>query len=67
MAKKLEVIHHVHFIVNGVAGFIEIEPNGGKWVYFMGQRLAYSMMQGKLKTTVHSVMVQHQMVSSWRG
>jgi len=24
-------------------------------------------MQGKLKSTVHSIMVQHSLISSWRG
>ncbi|HBT3802620.1 TPA: hypothetical protein MBI04_003572 [Klebsiella pneumoniae] len=60
-------IHYVHFLVNGVAGFVEVFADGVMWVYFAGQRIAYSAMQGKLKNTVYSVMVQHQMVSAWRN
>ncbi|RAL76005.1 hypothetical protein CSC35_4564 [Enterobacter hormaechei] len=37
------------------------------WCNFCGQRLAYGAMQGKLKSTVHSVMVQHSLTSSWHG
>ncbi len=66
MAKN-NVKHYVHFQCNGVTGFVEVEQGGAMWVLFAGQRMAYSMMQGKLKNTVHSVMVQFNMVSSWRG
>lgn len=67
MAKKIEPIHYVHFQVNGVTGFVEVLTDGAMWVRFGGERMAYSCMQGKLKSTVHSVMVQHSLVSSWRG
>lgn len=67
MATKQRPIQWVHFQVNGVTGFVEIEPNGSMWCNFCGQRLAYGAMQGKLKNTVHSVMVQFGLVSSWRG
>lgn len=60
-------LHYVHFQVNGVTGFVEVMKDGAMWVKFAGQRMPYSMMQGKLKSTVHSVMVQHSIVSSWRG
>lgn len=62
-----KVLQWVHFQVNGVTGFVEIEPAGSMWVHFGGSRMAYSMMQGKLKNVVHSVMVQHSLVSSWRN
>lgn len=32
-----------------------------------GQKMVYATIQGKLKNVVHSVMVQHSLVSSWRG
>ncbi len=67
MASKQKPLQRVHFAVNGVTGFVEIEPNGSMWVNFCGQRLTYGAMQGKLKSTVHSVMVQHSLISSWRG
>lgn len=66
MANK-KPLQWVHFAVNGVTGFVEIEPNGAMWVNFCGVRYAYSTIQGKLKNTVHSIMVQHSSVSSWRG
>lgn len=62
-----KVLQWVHFQVNGVTGFVEIEPAGFMWVHFGGSRMAYAMMQGKLKNVVHSVMVQHSLISSWRG
>ncbi|HGL5810759.1 TPA: hypothetical protein ACKFQO_004760, partial [Enterobacter hormaechei] len=61
MATKQRPLQWVHFQVNGVTGFVEIEPNGAMWCNFCGQRLAYGAMQGKLKSTVHSVMVQHSL------
>lgn len=67
MAKEKGVKHYIHFQVNGVTGFVEVLTDGAMWVFFGGQRMAYSVMQGKLKSTVHSVMVQHNLVSSWRG
>lgn len=67
MAKANQVKHYVHFLVNGCAGFVEVMEDGSMWVRFGGGRMAYSCMQGKLKTTVHSVMVQHSLISSWRG
>ncbi|MCM7379478.1 hypothetical protein M8R66_07750, partial [Enterobacter hormaechei] len=36
--------------------------DGSMWVRFGGARMAYSYMQGKLKSTVHSVMVQHSLI-----
>lgn len=65
MSKK--PLQWLHFQVNGVTGFVEVEPNGAMWCHLLGQRMAYSTMQGKLKQVVHSVMVQHSLVSSWRG
>lgn len=66
MANK-KPLQWVHFQVNGVTGFVEIEPHGSMWVNFCGVRYAYATIQGKLKSTVHSVMVQHSLISSWRG
>lgn len=66
-SKKDNVKHYVHFLVNGCAGFVEVMEDGAMWVRFGGARMAYSCMQGKLKSTVHSVMVQHSLISSWRG
>ncbi|EML1551781.1 TPA: hypothetical protein QCD44_000378 [Enterobacter hormaechei] len=48
-------------------GFAEIEPNGAMWVNFCDVRYCYTAIQGKLKSVVHSVMVQHSLISSWRG
>ncbi|WP_193127374.1 hypothetical protein [Klebsiella aerogenes] len=62
-----KVLQWVHFQVNGVAGFVEIEPAGSMLVHLGGSRMAYSMMQGKLKDVVHSVMVQHSIISGWRN
>lgn len=67
MASKKEPLHYIHFVCNGVAGFVEVEKGGDKYVVFAGKRIAYGCMQGKLKNTVHSVMVQHHLISSWRG
>lgn len=67
MAKKTDIKHYVHFQVNGVTGFVEVENSGAMWVVFAGMRYAYSAIQGKLKNTVHSIMVQHNFISSWRG
>lgn len=64
---KAKPLQWVHFQVNGVTGFVEIEPGGSMWVNFCGQSMTYTAMQGKLKSTVHSVMVQHSLISSWRG
>ena len=66
-SKQAPERHYIHFTCNGVAGFVEKEPNGSMWVWFGGSRMAYGCMQGKLKNTVHSVMVQHSLISSWRG
>lgn len=66
MATK-KPLQWVHFQVNGVTGFVEIEPSGAMWVNFCGVRYVYTAIQGKLKSTVHSVMVQHSLISSWRG
>ena len=41
--------------------------DGSMWVVFGGSQMDYSVMQGKLKNIVHSVMVQHSLTSSWRG
>lgn len=65
-ANKQLSLQLVHFQVNGVTGFIEIEPNSSMWCNFCGQRLAYSALQVKLKSSVHSVMVQFGIISSWR-
>lgn len=67
MSKKDSVKHYVDFLVNGCAGFVEVMVGGAMWVKFGGGRMAYNCMQGKLKTNVHSVMVQFGFVSSWRG
>lgn len=66
-SKQIPERHFIHFQCNGVTGWVEKEPNGSMWVMFAGQRLAYTAMQGKLKNTVHSVMVQFGFISSWRG
>ncbi|MCR1319776.1 hypothetical protein NR352_22895 [Enterobacter soli] len=65
MSKKDSVKHYAHFLVNGCAGFVEVMEGGAMWARFGGGRMAYSCMQGKLKSTVHSVMVQHSLISSW--
>ncbi|HCI6033305.1 TPA: hypothetical protein NPN71_005168 [Klebsiella quasipneumoniae subsp. quasipneumoniae] len=62
-----KVLQWIHFKCNNVTGFVEIEPDGSMWVHFAGSRMAYSMMQGKLKNVVHSLMVQHSIISSWRN
>ncbi|MGG7915606.1 hypothetical protein PGN80_13130 [Klebsiella aerogenes] len=67
MAKTNEVKHYVHFLVNGCAGFVEVMGDDSMWVRFDGGRMDYSCMQGKLKLTVHCVMVQYSLISSWRG
>ncbi|PRW42534.1 hypothetical protein CSC04_3227 [Enterobacter roggenkampii] len=67
MSKAKEVKHYVHSLCNGCAGFVEVMEDRSMWVVFGGSRMAYSVLQGKLKNTVHSVMVQHSLVSSWRG
>lgn len=67
MAAKQKLLQWVHFAVNGVTGFVEIEPNGVMWVNFCGVRYCYTAIQGKLKSVVHSVMVQHSLIGSWRG
>lgn len=67
MAKQVVERHFVHFMVNGVTAFVEIDPKGDKWCHMMGKRMAYGAMQGKLKSTAHSVMSQHNLVSAWRG
>ncbi len=59
--------HFVHFICNNVSGFVEIEPNGDKWVVLGGARIAYNAIKGGLKNVVHSVMVAHTLVSCYRG
>ena len=38
-------------------GFVEVMGDGSMWVLFAGQRMVYTVMQGKLKSIVHSVMV----------
>lgn len=43
------------------------QRSGVMWVLFAVERRTYSVMQGKLKSTVHSVMIQFGFVSSWRG
>ena len=40
MATKQRPLQWVHFQINGVTGFIEIEPNGSMWCNFCGQRMA---------------------------
>ncbi len=67
MAKSEVVVHHIHFQCNSVTGWTEKRPNSPLWVYFAGQRIAYTALQGKLKTTCHSVMIQHNLISAWRG
>ena len=47
--------------------YFKITFNAAMWVIFADQRLAYSTVQGKLKQVVHSVMVQFNMVSTWRN
>lgn len=67
-SKEAPERHYIHFMTNGVAGFVEIEPNGSKWCHFpIGHRIAYGAIQGKLNRTVHSVMIQLNLISAWRG
>lgn len=68
MKKQCSERHFIHFQCNNVTVFIEIEPNGDKWVHFpAGCRMAYSCIKGGLKNLVFSVMSQHNLVSAWRG
>ncbi len=67
MAKSEVVVHHVHFQLNGVTGWVVVAPKLPMWVFYMSERIAYTAMQGALKKYVYSVMVQHSLVSSWRG
>lgn len=67
MAKANNVKHYVHFLVNDGAGFVEAMEDNSMWVRLGGSRMAYSCMQGKQKSTVHRVMVQHSLISGWRG
>lgn len=67
MASKKEPLHYVHFQCNGANGFVEAHKGGEMWVLFAGERMAYTVMQGRLKNAVHAVMVQFGFVSAWRG
>ena len=67
MDKNEIVVHHVHFQLNGVNGWVVVAPKLPMWVFYMSQRIAYTSMQGALKKHVHSIMVQQSLVSSWQG
>ena len=73
MAKTRPLSSYRHIVswkprnVVRLAGMVEVEPNGVMWVHFSDQRMCYTTIQGKLKSVVHSVMVLHGFLSSWRG
>lgn len=55
---KSKVKNFVHFQCKGVTDFVEVENRGAIWVLFAGEHMAYSVMQCKIKSTVHSVILQ---------
>ncbi|MGY5957331.1 hypothetical protein ACUY4R_003850 [Kosakonia sp. BK9b] len=59
MRKKYGEHRYVHFICNGLTGFIEVEPCGGMWVSYAGERRGYGGLQGRLKHVVDHIMQQH--------
>lgn len=67
MKNKVAERYWVHFVVNSVAGIVEVEPDKSMWGHFSGQRMCRTTIQGKLKSVVHSVMVLHGLASSWRN
>lgn len=67
MVNSEVVVHHVHFQLNGVTGWVVVAPKLPMWVFYMGERIAYTAMQGARRKHVHSVMIQHSLVSVWRG
>ncbi len=62
---KIAERHYVHFICNGVTGFVEVEPGGIQWVNYAGERRIYRALQGRLRNVVDHVLSQHHLISSW--
>ncbi|SEL65854.1 hypothetical protein SAMN04487787_115143 [Kosakonia sacchari] len=65
--KKNHERHYVHFICNGLTGFVEVEPEGAMWVNYAGDRRVYVALQGRLRNVVDHILAQHSLLAGRVG